>query len=125
MPRLSRELVKTRETLTISLAREGKSVDQIQLALMTHGGGKMNPYRLQELMQLAKTDTANILTVDASPVPITPPVTLTPPPEFSKSILDRPVAVIDEAGPFYTIPELIRRINAGEYNNTIPLSDNS
>jgi len=112
MPRLSRTVVAARETVAINLFQQGKTIDEVQLALAQGWNGqKMNLPRLKELQRnigpsqpvdavveskptaVETNDAASESVVDVSVTPVT---TDNDAPVFSDAV---GVAVVENAQP--------------------------
>ena len=58
MPRISREMIKVREAFSVDKFRAGLDIEACQNALMTDYGHKMNPYRIKEIFDSVKNESA-------------------------------------------------------------------
>lgn len=67
MPRLSKEVIAKREAIAVDLLIQGKSIDEVQIAMQNESHGMMNLPRLNELVKLHSPKT-----------PVTPVINITP-----------------------------------------------
>jgi hypothetical protein len=116
MPRISREMIKEREAMTLSNFRAGMSIDSANSALETKYGHRMNPYRLRELfdsVNQGNTDEAPTVSPSlALPLPSLPLPIFVP---RGSGILDR-VVQLDPNSHYQTISELVADIEEGKYS---------
>jgi hypothetical protein len=102
MPRLSKQLVEERESYATDQFKAGADMDECNAALVQKYGMKMGYYRLKELFDAAQ-DKKPVVVEAKFDLPEVPEITL-------------PKGAIISEGPFYTIPELIKRLENGEYD---------
>jgi len=123
MARLAKTVVAEREAFALENFRNGMDLDQANAALVQKDGMKMGYYRLRELFESVKGVGVAIgvpVEISVAP-PLTPVATPSEPVAYKASIFDKAAPVLSSDSTYQTIPEIIKDINAGKYNQKLTL----